>query len=79
MIMHLILLALFLLNEGLAQNIGYDCASDPSNYTTISPLIEVGSCTFTEDDFHEEKTEIQLIQSKVSMYIDTFSCLINLQ
>ncbi|CAB3262516.1 unnamed protein product [Arctia plantaginis] len=60
-----------------AQNIGYDCVSDQSNYTTIS-LVDIGDCHFDEDDSLENDTHIQLLQSKESMYISTFSCLINL-
>nr|APG79112.1 hypothetical protein 4 [Hubei lepidoptera virus 4] len=71
-------LLLFLLNNVCSQNIGYDCASDQSNYTTIS-LVDVAECTFDETDFNEVNTTIQLLQYKESAYIPTISCLINLQ
>lgn len=48
------------------------------NYTSIS-LLEVGECSFRDDDVIEDDTEIQLLQLKESSYIETFSCLINLQ
>lgn len=59
------------------QNVAFDCASDQSNYTSLS-LLGVGECLYSDDDFTEEDTEIQLLQQKEAAFIPTFSCLINL-
>nr|AQU42769.1 VP2 [Morris orbivirus] len=67
----------FMLVYVRCQNVGYDCTSDQSNYTTIS-LIDIGDCHFEDDDITEEVTEIQLLQTRETRYVNVYSCLINL-